>query len=67
VDPSEPTAGLEQRFEELVRQYGRLIRSAVMKVGGPAVRDRAEDIEQRVLIELWKQVAREQPIDYPSS
>jgi RNA polymerase sigma factor (sigma-70 family) len=26
-----------------------------------------EDIEQRVLIELWKQVAREQPIDYPSS
>lgn len=50
-----------------MRQYGRLIRSVVLKVGGPRVRADAEDIEQRVLIELWKQVAREQPIDYPSS
>jgi RNA polymerase sigma factor (sigma-70 family) len=67
VDPSQPVERLEERFEELVRQYGRLIRSVVLRVGGPRAFDRAEDIEQRVLVELWKQVSREQPIDYPSS
>jgi RNA polymerase sigma factor (sigma-70 family) len=67
VDPSRPVERLEERFEELARQYGRLIRSVVLKVGGPQAVGEAEDIEQRVLIELWKQVSREQPIDYPSS
>ncbi|MEZ5332252.1 MAG: sigma-70 family RNA polymerase sigma factor [Thermoanaerobaculia bacterium] len=56
-----------QRFDDLVRRYGGLIRGVVRRVGGAAAAERAEDIEQRILIELWKQVAREQPIDFPSS
>jgi DNA-directed RNA polymerase specialized sigma24 family protein len=55
------------RFEDLVRRYGRLISSVVGRVGGRAAVSIREDVEQRVLLSLWKQVEREQTIDYPSS
>jgi RNA polymerase sigma factor (sigma-70 family) len=55
------------RFEDLVRRYGRLISSVVGRVGGRAAGSIREDIEQRVLMALWKQVEREQIIDHPSS
>lgn len=65
---SEPTpAGRESRFEGMVRQYGRLISTVVARVGGQATNLYREDIEQQVLIELWRQVDREQRIDHPSS
>ena len=59
--------GRETRFEGMVRQYGRLISSVVARVGGQATSLFREDIEQQVLIELWRQVDREQKIDHPSS
>ena len=60
-------AGREGRFEGMVRQYGRLISTVVARVGGQATSLYREDIEQQVLIELWRQVDREQTIDHPSS
>jgi DNA-directed RNA polymerase specialized sigma24 family protein len=59
--------GRETRFEGMVRQYGRLISTVVARVGGQATSLYREDIEQQVLIELWRQVDREQRIDHPSS
>lgn len=59
--------GRETRFEGMVRQYGRLISTVVARVGGQATSLFREDIEQQVLIELWRQVDREQKIDHPSS
>ena len=59
--------GRESRFEGMVRQYGRLISTVVARVGGQATSLFREDIEQQVLIELWRQVDREQKIDHPSS
>ena len=66
VEPSSPAAR-EGRFEGMVRQYGRLISAVVARVGGQATSLFREDIEQQVLIELWRQVDREQKIDHPSS
>lgn len=66
IEPSSP-AGREGRFEGMVRQYGRLISAVVARVGGQATSLFREDIEQQVLIELWRQVDREQKIDHPSS
>jgi RNA polymerase sigma factor (sigma-70 family) len=66
VDPG-GLAGRESRFEGMVRQYGRLISTVVARVGGQATSLYREDIEQQVLIELWRQVDREQKIDHPSS
>ncbi|HET9314167.1 MAG TPA: hypothetical protein VFQ51_01210, partial [Vicinamibacteria bacterium] len=54
--------GPETRFEGMVRQYGRLISTVVARVGGQATSLFREDIEQQVLIELWRQVDREQKI-----
>ena len=58
---------VETRFAALVRDYGRLIKHAVRRVGGAAARNDREDIEQVVLVALWKQLAREQTIDHPAS
>jgi RNA polymerase sigma factor (sigma-70 family) len=60
-------ADVHARFEDLVRRYGRLISCVVGKVGGRAAGGIREDVEQRVLMSLWKQVEREQTIDHPSS
>lgn len=56
-----------QRLEELVREYAGAVRAAVARVGGSAGRSLREDIEQRVFLEIWKQVSREQTIENPSS
>jgi RNA polymerase sigma factor (sigma-70 family) len=61
------TPDVHARFEDLVRQYGRLIASVVARVGGSRASLIREDIEQQVLIGLWKQVEREQTINYPAS
>ena len=54
-------------FEKMVRTYARLVRSAVASVGGRRVAELAEDVEQRVFLQLWRQVENEQEIRHPSS
>ena len=68
-DPAAAAASpdVEARFAALVRDYGRLIKHAVRRVGGAATRNDREDIEQVVLVALWRQLAREQTIDHPAS
>jgi RNA polymerase sigma factor (sigma-70 family) len=55
------------QLEGLVRQYGRLISSVVRRITGRAGDRVGDDIEQRVLVSLWKQIENEQKIDHPSS
>jgi RNA polymerase sigma factor (sigma-70 family) len=55
------------RMEDLVRQYGKLITAMVRRVGGDAARPVREDIQQRVLISLWKQLRSEQTIEHPTT
>lgn len=63
----EPAA---RRLEELIEEYGHVIRGAVRKAGGtrlgPLGHD-VEDVVQSVLLEVWKQVRRQQEIQHPSS
>lgn len=64
---SEPAA---KCLEELIKQYGHVIRAAVRKAGGTHLSrlgSDAEDVVQSVLLEVWKQVRRQQDIQYPSS
>jgi RNA polymerase sigma factor (sigma-70 family) len=56
-----------ERFEALVHEYARAVRAAIARVGGASGRDLRDDVEQRVFLEIWKQVAREQTIHNPSS
>jgi RNA polymerase sigma factor (sigma-70 family) len=65
TDPVKPDP--RARFESLVRQYGRLIAGVVRRVTGPRGDLVREDIEQRVLVSLWRRIESEQTIDYPSS
>jgi RNA polymerase sigma factor (sigma-70 family) len=55
------------RFEDMVRQYGRLIAAVVARVGGARTSLVRDDIHQQVLIGLWRQVEREQTIEHPAS
>jgi len=57
----------DPQLEALVRQFSRLVRSVAARVGGPKGRELAEDVEQRVFLNLWKQLKREQTIDNPGS
>lgn len=58
---------LEEDFGHLVRQYSRLIRSAVARVAGPSAAEICDDVEQNVLIALWKAMPDEQMPDHPPS
>ena len=57
----------EEDFGQLVRQYSRLIRSAVARVAGPSAAGICDDVEQKVLIALWQAMPGEQMPDHPSS
>jgi RNA polymerase sigma factor (sigma-70 family) len=61
--------GPDQQLERLVRDYARVIRSAVAKVAGRRhLADRVvDDVEQEVRIALWKRLRSEQPIEHASS
>lgn len=75
VSPERPIVaapGAHARFAALLQDYDRLIRGIVGRVGRRLglTRDNfltREDIEQEVRLDLWKQVARGQQIDYPAS
>src|SRR5215813_8850822 len=57
----------ETALEDIVRRYSRLIRHAIRKAGGAEASGNADDIEQTVFVNLWRQLAREQTIDHPAS
>lgn len=57
----------EAQLEALVRQFSRLVRSVASRVGGQAGRQIADDVEQHVFLNLWKQLRREQLIENPGS
>jgi RNA polymerase sigma factor (sigma-70 family) len=57
----------EPQLESLVRQFSKLVRAVAARVGGPRGRELADDVEQRVFLNLWKQLQREQTIDSPAS
>ena len=50
-----------------MRQYGRLISSVVRRITGRAGDLVGDDVEQRVLVSLWRHLQGEQTIDHPSS
>lgn len=54
-------------LEALAAKYSRLIRSAIGRVAGPLMSSEAEDIEQKVLISLWRSMPGEQMPSHPSS
>jgi RNA polymerase sigma factor (sigma-70 family) len=54
-------------IEELIRRYGALIRNVVARTAGRASGVAREDIAQQVVINLWKQLDREQNIEHPTS
>jgi RNA polymerase sigma factor (sigma-70 family) len=62
-----PSPAKVERLEALVRDYGRLIASAVRRVGRSLPEHDRADVEQAILTSLWQQVAREQTIAHPSS
>lgn len=55
------------RMEDLVRQYGKLIAAMVRRVGRSAPAQVREDIQQRVLIALWKQLRSGHAIEHPTT
>ena len=57
----------EEDFSHLVRQYSQLIRSAVARIAGPSAAMVCDDVEQKVLISLWRAFPGEQTPDHPSS
>ncbi|HET8645854.1 MAG TPA: sigma-70 family RNA polymerase sigma factor, partial [Vicinamibacteria bacterium] len=64
--------GAHARFAQLLEGYDRLIRGIVGRVGRRLGFTREnfltrEDIEQEVRLDLWKQVARGQQIDFPAT
>ena len=64
---SEAPLGLSERSADLARRYARLIRSAVARVSGAGAARIGDDVEQRVLIQLFRQLSGEQDIRHPSS
>ena len=59
--------GSDAQLEVLARQYGRLISSVVRRITGRATDLVGDDVEQKVLVSLWRQIDREQKIDHPAS
>jgi RNA polymerase sigma factor (sigma-70 family) len=54
-------------IDQLAGRYARLIRSVVARVAGDRAASVGEDVEQRVLVALWKVTSGEQEIHHPSS
>lgn len=65
--PGETSADQPQRFAALVAGFGRLVAHAVRQVAGGTAANDLADIEQDVLLALWKRVRAEQDIEHPAS
>jgi RNA polymerase sigma factor (sigma-70 family) len=61
-----PLAG-DGAIDQLLRRYAALIRNVVSRTAGRDSGVAHDDIEQQVIISLWKQLDREQSINYPAS
>jgi RNA polymerase sigma factor (sigma-70 family) len=57
----------DAELEALVRKFSQLVRSVAARVGGREGREIADDVEQVVFLNLWKQLQREQTIENPGS
>src|SRR5262245_9013558 len=57
----------DARITELVNAYAGLIRSAVRRVGGSHASLIQDDVQQNVVLALWRQLERGQTIDRPAS
>lgn len=58
---------VSERAADLARRYARLIRSAVARVSGAEAARIGDDVEQRVLLQLYRQLTGEQEIHHPAS
>lgn len=56
-----------RQFETLVEGFGRLVAQAVRRVAGRAAGNDLDDIQQDVMLALWKRLSREQSIEHPAS
>jgi len=56
-----------QRFEALVSGYGRLVAHAVRRVARADAANDLADIQQEVMLALWKRLGAEQTVDHPAS
>ena len=56
-----------RHFEALVEGFGRLVAQAVRRVAGKTSGNDLDDIQQDVMLALWKRLAREQSIEHPAS
>jgi RNA polymerase sigma-70 factor (ECF subfamily) len=65
--PPDRLRASDVRLEELLRSYGALIRRVVARVAGGGAPGGLEDVEQQVVINLWRALEREQTIDHPTS
>jgi RNA polymerase sigma factor (sigma-70 family) len=65
--PADRSRRTGARLEQLVAQYGALIRRVVSRTAGREAAGARDDIEQQVLVNLWRQLDREQVIDHPAS
>jgi RNA polymerase sigma factor (sigma-70 family) len=66
-DADAPRPDSHRQLEVLVEQYAGLIRRVVARVAGPGLESSHDDIGQRVLVNLWRQLDREQTIEFPAS
>lgn len=58
---------LRARFEGLVQEYGRLVRRVVGRTAGVHADVLGDDVEQEVLLALWKQVRAGRDIESPAA
>lgn len=56
-----------QRLEGLINQYGALIRSVAARMLGRRGAGARDDVEQEVIVALWKRLRNPEPIDYPAA
>lgn len=56
-----------RRFDALVTGFGRLVAHAVRRVAGAAAANDVEDIQQDVMVALWRRLDGEQTIEHPAS
>lgn len=58
---------VDRQFDTLVTRYGALIASVVRQVAGQNASRVADDVEQRVVVALWRRLEGEQTIEHPAS
>lgn len=58
---------IDREFDALVTRYGHLIAAVVRQVAGPNANRVADDVEQRVVVALWRRLEGEQTIEHPAS